>query len=256
MLSRRGQLLSRLPPRPSFAGRGLVEQMRSTAFALLGVTAAMALGLVALASHQSWPYFPVGPIPTYEAKVGKVDEAVALAISPARRDTTAPSFSAGRSMTPGAGAAESKDSGLSTTRQASSAPPTPGPTGGYPGGESTTTPSPSPPSQDPGPSPPPSPSPSPSPAPAPAPTSPPPAAPSQPVVLPPATSSSPGKGHAYGKQKATAPKEKPPRSLPTPATPPVAETAPSPAPPGLPVVEADSSDGPGNGHGHAYGHDK
>lgn len=78
MLPRRGQRLSRRVTRPSFAGRGLIERMRTTAFALLGVTTAMALGVVALVSHQGWPYLPVGPIPRYQAEHGRLDNAIAL----------------------------------------------------------------------------------------------------------------------------------------------------------------------------------
>jgi hypothetical protein len=263
MLSRRGKLLSRLPGAPSLAGRGLVERMRSTAFALLGVTAAMALGLVALASRQTWPDFPVGPIPTYEAKAGKVDSAVALAPSLAQRDPARATLTAGRSTAPGTGVGGSKGSGLSSSRQASSAPTPPDPTGGYPGGESTTAPAPSPPSQDPGPSPPRESAPPPAPVPA-SPPPPTPVATSQPGVLPPVTSSSPGKGHAYGKQKISLPKPKPSHPAPSPVLPPVAPPATEPAPPAalpdLLTPGEDSSDGHGDGyghgHGHGYGHDR
>src|SRR6476469_7116489 len=117
MLSPRGQLLSRLPARPSFAGRGLFERVRSTAFALLGLTAAMALGLVALMVHQSWPEFPVVPIPDYEAKTGELDMAVALA-APGRAGVLL--SVAGSRPRPGAGNGP-VDAGLTELRQASTA---------------------------------------------------------------------------------------------------------------------------------------
>lgn len=62
MLSRRGQSLFRAA-KLSFAGTGLLERMRSTTFALLGITAAMGLGLVAVAFQQDWPLLPAAPIP-------------------------------------------------------------------------------------------------------------------------------------------------------------------------------------------------
>ena len=75
MLSRRGQLASRLKAKPSLAGNGLLERMRSTTFALLGITAAMGLGLVALVSQQGWPYLPALPIPAAPAEHGAVHDA-------------------------------------------------------------------------------------------------------------------------------------------------------------------------------------
>jgi hypothetical protein len=81
MLSRRGKLLSRLLAKPSFAGTGLLERMRSTTFALLGITAAMGLGLVAVASQQSWPLLPGAPIPGVPWS-GEVEEATVVAAAP------------------------------------------------------------------------------------------------------------------------------------------------------------------------------
>jgi hypothetical protein len=75
MLSRRGQLASRLKTKPSLAGNGLLERMRSTTFALLGITAAMGLGLVALVSQQGWPYLPALPIPAAPPEHAAVHDA-------------------------------------------------------------------------------------------------------------------------------------------------------------------------------------
>ncbi len=87
MLSRRGKSLPRRK-KLSFAGTGLLERMRSTTFALLGVTAAMGLGLVAVASQQDWPLLPAAPIPGL-SEPGEVHEAAAVAgqgiASPAQR---------------------------------------------------------------------------------------------------------------------------------------------------------------------------
>lgn len=58
--------------RPSVFGSGLPERLRSTSLALLGLTAAAGLGLVAFALHQGWPVAPDLPIPgvPFEAEVG------------------------------------------------------------------------------------------------------------------------------------------------------------------------------------------
>lgn len=53
----------RLPARSSVIGGGLLERARSTTFALLGVTAAVGLAMVALALNQSWPLLADSPIP-------------------------------------------------------------------------------------------------------------------------------------------------------------------------------------------------
>src|SRR5215218_7784401 len=52
----------RLPRRPSLAGTGLAERMRSTAFALLGLTAAAGLALVAIFSQVGWSDLATGPV--------------------------------------------------------------------------------------------------------------------------------------------------------------------------------------------------
>jgi hypothetical protein len=256
MLSRRGQLLSRMPARPSFAGRGLVERMRSTAFALLGVTTAMALGLVALAAQQSWPDFPVTPIPHYEAKVGELDTAVALAASPASATSAGSGVLGGHPPRGDGTADDSRPVALSPPQPAPSEGGVPAPPGAQPGGEGPAGPNPTP---SPGPpaSAPPASTPASAPTPTPGPTSAAPATPSPTAAPPPVAPASPGKGHAYGKQKATAPKPKPPRPEPTPPVPspaPPAASAPKPKP--VPEPSPGPAEAPGNGHGHAYGHDK
>ena len=75
MLFRGGKSLR---SRPSFAGTGLLERMRSTTFALLGLTAAMGLGLVLTLSQQSWPLLPSAPIPGFSSGEGRVHEATRL----------------------------------------------------------------------------------------------------------------------------------------------------------------------------------
>jgi hypothetical protein len=48
---------------PSFAGNGLADRMRSTSFALLGLTAAAGLALVAIFAQPSFPLLSPAPLP-------------------------------------------------------------------------------------------------------------------------------------------------------------------------------------------------
>jgi hypothetical protein len=255
MLPRKGPSPPRLFRRPSFAGRGLLERTRSTGFALLGITAAMGLGLVALVSQQSWPYLPASPIPEYGAEQGRVDSAIAVAPPPAGFGTPA-SHSPARKDLPERGAARrgTNDARLSRSDPVSVDPDISGPTGPQSTGEGTTPPA--APGPDPSSSvPPPPPIPQ-TPAPAP-PSVPAPQAAVNPPADPPAVASgNPGKGNAYGRQKAAAastakPSHASSHASSTPVTPPAASAPATPeAKPSAPA--APGSDGPGN----AYGHDK
>jgi hypothetical protein len=69
--------------RPSILGDGLLERARSTSLALIGVTAAVGLGMVALAMNQSWPLVAGGPIPP--APRLAVHDHVAVGARPAAR---------------------------------------------------------------------------------------------------------------------------------------------------------------------------
>jgi hypothetical protein len=264
MLFRRGQKLSRAVAWPSFAGRGLVERMRTTAFALLGLTTAMALGLVAFVSHQSWPYLPVGPVPSYQERQGHLDSAIALAPAAAELGLAADVAAPGPASSGGSTAPASNGSRRSGSQGVEPQTDVPEPAPDQPGVEAAPAPSPatapSLPAQPPAPAPaaapvsttPATPVGTPTSSPTPKPPSPPPS-PSPTPSPPRAVTGNPGKGHAYGRQKAvTAPNPSAPApvvSVPT--------VEPSPAPTAEPSVAAtDLSAGPGNGHGHAYGHDK
>lgn len=169
MLLRRGQALLR-SARPSFAGNSLLERMRSTAFALLGITAAMALGLVAFAVQQDWSVLPAAPIPGVPepSKVGKAGVVAEQPRPPVSggsreepRDQTAPRRNPA--------APESSPSRLSGPRQVATASPqptpAPEPTATPPAGDGM-----SPASPDPGPPPVSAPAAAPAPEPAPTPT--------------------------------------------------------------------------------------
>jgi hypothetical protein len=63
---------------PSFAGRGLPERMRSTAFAFLGLTAALGLALVAIFAQLSFPVLAPAPAPLGPAGESAVSRSLAL----------------------------------------------------------------------------------------------------------------------------------------------------------------------------------
>jgi hypothetical protein len=64
--------------RPSFAGTGMTERLRSTTFALLGLTAAAGLGLVAIFSQPGWPILETPPIAGPLSRPDAVADAVPL----------------------------------------------------------------------------------------------------------------------------------------------------------------------------------
>src|SRR3954452_24639589 len=60
---------------PSFAGDGLPERMRSTTFALLGLTAAGGLALVAIFAQPGFPLLTPAPLPAEPSLSESVAEA-------------------------------------------------------------------------------------------------------------------------------------------------------------------------------------
>jgi hypothetical protein len=75
---KRGQRL-RSAAKPSVLGNGLLERARSTSLALLGLTAAVGLAMVALALNQGWPLIAGGPIPQIPPRHQGVGEATIAA---------------------------------------------------------------------------------------------------------------------------------------------------------------------------------
>lgn len=81
----------RLPDSASVFGGGLLDRARSTTLALLGVTAAVGLAMVALALNQSWPLLADSPIPAPPSRHGAVGGAMAVAPGgPARATRSEP----------------------------------------------------------------------------------------------------------------------------------------------------------------------
>jgi hypothetical protein len=64
--------------RPSFAGNGLPERMRSVSFALLGLTAAAGLALVAIFAQPSFPLLSPAPLPDEPSAHESIAEAKTL----------------------------------------------------------------------------------------------------------------------------------------------------------------------------------
>jgi hypothetical protein len=64
--------------RPSLAGDGLPERMRSTAFAFLGLTAAAGLALVAVFAQLGFPLLSPAPLPSAPPEPSSVGKAVPL----------------------------------------------------------------------------------------------------------------------------------------------------------------------------------
>jgi hypothetical protein len=206
----------------SVAGKGLPERMRSTVFAFLGLTAAVALGLVAFFAQLGFPLLSPEPLPNGPARGSAVAEAVSVErsagafISPSSQDSSAPAASGGEG-TRGTSAPAGVEAGKTDVGgfpQAVAAP--------DPGKGNTTVdppseppPSPSPVSEAPAPAPPPAPEPAPTPVAVPA-ASPKPEA--QPAKSKPVTA------------KPTKPEAKPAKSKPVKSEPKPSKPEPKPKP--------------------------
>jgi hypothetical protein len=70
---------------PSLAGSGLPERMRSTVFALLGMTAAAGLALVAIFAQPGFPLLEPVPLPNQSPARQRVADARALPVGHSRR---------------------------------------------------------------------------------------------------------------------------------------------------------------------------
>lgn len=79
VLSKQGQRSLRSAIRTSVLGDGLLERTRSTSLALLGLTAAIGLAMVALAVNQDWPLIAGAPIPGLENERQAVGDATVAA---------------------------------------------------------------------------------------------------------------------------------------------------------------------------------
>lgn len=235
-----GQRSSWSVNRLSLAGQGLPERMRSTAFALLGITAAAGLGMVAIFSQQGWPLLSPSPLPSAPAGIEAIDDAAIVGHTDAVAE--------GRSRGPHA-------NGVAATGAA----PAPADTGAgvagrlpidrHPqGGPAEPQPaSPSPPSAPPAPSGESAPASQPVAAPPPVETPATPA-PTPAAVDPPGNGKGNAYGHGHASSRGAGSHHLPPAY--TDEDPPVvAEPEPEPVEPSLPEPPSYDS-GPGHGHGH------
>ncbi len=78
VLSSARKLLSRSILGSSLAGDGLLVRLRSTSIGLLGLVAAVGLGLIAFISQLGWPGVFSQPIPGSPSEAGSVHDAIAL----------------------------------------------------------------------------------------------------------------------------------------------------------------------------------
>jgi hypothetical protein len=252
VFSRLGHSLSRLVSKPSVAGDSLMERMRSTTFALLGLTTAVGLGLVAFISYQGWSGVLTSPIPGLPVERQAVHDGTVAArpdIASTGDVAVHAATVAARLTKSGAPAAEPAALGLAGSHRVVAPPASqPGSGGGQPSGQGGAGTAPT------------TQSPSPVPAPAPAPTAP---ATTTSPPPPPASDSRSVKSHGEGKvhgrdegfssSKSTAHHSES-HAHPAPTEPPVpvaggdsgqAEPAPS---------AQDKSGDSAHGNGHAYGH--
>ena len=235
--------------RPSLAGKGLPERMRSTAFALLGLTAAAGLALVAIFAQLGFPLLEPAPLPNEPSAAQSVAEAEKL--TPDHKSSAFVPAVAPQAVAPAPAVSEPRGQGSGG-----------GPTGGDAGsGDNTAIQSPAPPISTPE-------APAAAGAPAPAPASPPGSAPV----------SSPGSApvSSPGSAPVSSPKPTSPPPEATTSSPPSSEPAPGPgnsssasaaehasergieasSSSGPPAATAVSTTEPGNGNGLAKGHSK
>jgi hypothetical protein len=93
---KRGQRRLGSAVRSSVLGNGLLERARSTSLALLGLTAAVGLAIVALALNQGWPLVAGSPIPPLPPRDSGLAEAP-VAARPDAEPRSAPSDDEGTS---------------------------------------------------------------------------------------------------------------------------------------------------------------
>lgn len=122
VLSRLGQTLSRRLSGSSLFGDGMLVRLRSTTIGLLGLVAAVGLGLIAFISQQGWPGVFSGPLPVSPAPRVVHNDTITL-VRPVRRvpvrDSNRPPPDGVMTQAPGTGVpAPSVDSELAGSDQA------------------------------------------------------------------------------------------------------------------------------------------
>src|ERR1700750_1846300 len=109
---------------PSLAGRGMPERLRSTAFAVLGLTAAAGLALVAIFAQLSFPLLEPAPLPdepTASESIGEAQKA-RFGHGPGALVTVRPAASPHRGSSSAAGHPSQASGGTSTGTGRTAAP--------------------------------------------------------------------------------------------------------------------------------------
>jgi hypothetical protein len=142
------------PKKPSVLGGGLLERVRSTTLALLGVTTAVGLAMVALALNQSWPLVADSPIPGISAPHEAVGRATVAAQARAEASAAGSARTADLARRGSARAVSGDDVGAQAPRAGAAPPPSAElvvapsapaePRGDAPGGAGDPSPAPSP----------------------------------------------------------------------------------------------------------------
>lgn len=232
----------------SVAGGSFVERMRSTAFALLGLTAAAGLVLVAIFAQPGGPLLAPAPLPEAPPSSVAGGEAVGVGQAPQPSEVpvsatggrlgAGPNGQTGEGTGAGGGSTKSGGTGRIGSPQPVNSPPASGggvAGNGVDGPEGTTAPVASPPPEADT-----------------TPSSVPVASPAAPEKTQSVQASSPGRSTAdthHGKGQGS----KPSHGNASHGSAPPAPPPPAPTPP---VAEAPATAPGGNGKGHAYGHDK
>lgn len=115
--------------RPSVAGHGWPERMRTTVFAFMGLMAAGGLALVAIFSQMGFPLLEPTPLPSDPSRANAVAEAEALTVKPGRRASGLPERSGAPVSSPRSDAARAASPAGSTGSGPSGAPAPPRPEG-------------------------------------------------------------------------------------------------------------------------------
>ena len=97
------------PHLPSLVGTGWVERMRSTSFALLGLTAAAGLAMVAVVSQLGFPLLAPAPLPSSPEQGSSVAKAISLGQGGALAPTAIDGRPTATVVTPSAGGKGSGD---------------------------------------------------------------------------------------------------------------------------------------------------
>lgn len=145
--SKLGQAVARAVSPSTLIGDGMLVRLRSTTIGILGLVAAVGLGLVGFVSHQGWPGVFGGPLPQAPSRLVENDSIAAPPPVAPRRTAQGGRHRPGRSSahgSPGSGPTRSTapvDTDVSARNPIGASPPvSPGGNGGHTGASVTSPP--------------------------------------------------------------------------------------------------------------------